>query len=111
VPGWVSLENENIVNTLLFICVAAALVALAPPLLPLDVRGMLVAVYTPVGRVLLSPVVVDVLLCALVEPDVDIFVEELAAGALVIMLMGAVPGTPATVTRLGSGACQSDFSS
>jgi len=71
---------------------------------------MLVAVYTPVGRVLLLPVVVVVLLCAPVEPEVDISVEEPVADVLVLVLMGAVPGTPATVSRLGSGDCQSDSS-
>lgn len=112
-PDWVSLKNENEPNTLLFVCVDAALVALAPLLSALEVGGTPVAVYTPVGREVVSlfPVVVvfvPTLVRVLEGPDDATCVAETGVGALVIILVGAVPGTPAMVSRLGSGDCQSD---
>ena len=62
------------------------------------VLGTPVAVYTPVGKLLVleAPWFDAVPLCLVVE-----------FGALVIMLAGGVPGIPASVLKLGSGVTQS----
>jgi len=100
--------------------VDAALVVVALSRALLEVGGTPVAVYTPVGRLemLFAAVVVVLpppLSCVLAEAPDDAESdhdeeeeEEAGRGAVVIMLTGAVPGTPAMVTRPGSGDCQSD---
>ena len=65
--------------------------AIAPPLLVLVVCGMPVAVKTPVGKLV----------------DLPLFGGFVEDGTEVIILVGAVPGTPAIMPTLGLGGVQS----
>lgn len=118
--GWVSDKKDKERNMFIWECDDAALLALLFPRLPLlviDVGGMPVAVYTPVGSPLVvvfpladlvvsSLLVLLVLLCVPCE-EVDSLGGVLSVGALVIRLGGGVPGIPAIDATLGSGDCQS----